>query len=368
MKFACSKNNLLEAINIVQKAISTKTTMAILDGILLECIDNKLKLTGNDLEIGIESVIEADVFADGSIVLNSKMFGDIVRRLPDSEVVFEVKENNITFIDCENSHFELMGNNSEVYPAIPSVSKIKPYKTTQKVLREMIKQTIFSVGDDDNRPILKGSLIESKSNELIMVAIDGYRLALRKNNIAEITDDFRVVVPGKTLNELVKIFQSVDDEVFLYTDNRLILFDIGKTKIVSRLIEGEYLNYESILPKEFETKIRVKNKDLLSSLERASLITLDEKKYPVKFTISEEEIVISSNTNLGNVREKVSANINGNEMEIGFNPKFLIDAIKIIDDEEIEMFFTSNVGPCTIKPIDGESFTYMVLPVRISND
>lgn len=367
MKIICSKENLIEGINIVQKAVSAKTTLPILEGILIEATDN-LKLTGNDLEIGIECFIEADIKETGSIVINSKMFGDVIRRMPDSEMLIEVKDNNLVIIECENSHFELKGLKPEGFPAIPDIKKEKSFKSTQKLIRDMIKQTIFAVSIDENRPILTGSLIEFKNNSLTFVSIDGFRLALRKTSIENENVDFSLIVPGKTLSEIVKILQTVDDEISIYASNNQVLFDMGNCKVVSRLLEGEYLNYKSIIPQDSETKIKINTKDFQSSIERASLITMEDKRYPIKFSISDDKIVISSNTDLGAVREELRIEMNGNKMDIGFNPRYFIDALKIIDEEAIELYFSSNVGPCTIRPCSSDSFAYMILPIRTRND
>lgn len=367
MKFICSKENLIEGINIVQKAVSTKTTLPILEGILIQA-ENKLKLTGNDLEIGIECYVEADVMQQGSIVLNSKMLGDIIRKLPNSEVSVELKDNNMIIIECEKSHFELKGIPSAGFPAIPSIVKENSLDVSQKTVRDMIKQTIFAVSMDENRPILTGSLIECKSNQVTFVSIDGFRLALRKSEAHGEIKDFSVVIPGKTLNEISKILQPLDEIVNIISSNNQIMFDFGNCKVVSRLIEGEYLNYRSIIPQDFETKIRVNTKEMLSSIERASLLTMEEKKYPVKFSISDDKLVISSNTELGAVREEIRVDTTGNNMDIGFNPRYFMDALKVIEEDTVDVFFTSNVGPCTIRPVEKEIFAYMILPVRIKGE
>jgi len=363
MRVVCSKDNLMEGINITQKAVSSKTTLPILEGILLEASD-KFKLTGNDLEIGIECIVESDIQRTGSIVLNSRMFGDIVRRLPESEVLIEVKDNNLVIIECENSHFELKGINASGFPVIPEINKNNTFTISQKLLKDMIKQTLFAVSTDENRPILNGSLIECKDNTLSFVSIDGYRMALRSAASDNENQDFSVVVPGKTLNEIGKILQPVDDEITIYNSENQITFDMGNCRVVSRLIEGEYLNYRNLIPKDFETKIKVRTKELLSSVERASLITMDEKRYSVKFSIDDEKIIISLNTDMGAVREEIRIDMTGSKMNISFNPRYFIDALKVIDDEEIEVKFTSNVGPCILAPVDGDSYTYMILPVR----
>ncbi len=366
MKLICSKENLLNGINIVQKAVSTKTTLPILEGILLNA-DGKFKLTGNDLEIGIECYVEADIRKTGSIVINSKMFGDIVRRLPDAEVLIEVMENNLVIVECENSHFEIKGINPSGYPTLPNVDKENILSLTQSDLKDMIRQTVFAVGTDENRPVLTGSLIEVKSNELVFVSIDGFRLALRRKQINGDIADFSVIVPGKTLNEISKILQATDDEVFIYNSNNQIVFDTQSWRIVSRLIEGKFLNYNSLLNKEFETKIVINIKELQSSLERASLISMNDKNSPVKLFIGNDKIIITSNAELGAVREEVKCDIEGNNLEIGYNPAFLIDALKAIDDDRTAIYFITTNAPCTMRPVieNNNDYAYLVQAVRI---
>ena len=364
MKVICSKENLTEGINIVQKAVSTKTTLPILEGILLEA-GEQFKLTGNDLEIGIECFVEADIKKTGSIVINSRMFGEIVRRLPDSEILLEVKENNIVVIECENSLFEIKGIAATGFPALPSIEKDNGLKISQKLIRDMIKQTIFAVSMDENRPILTGSLIEHKNNRLTIISIDGFRLAMRTHVVDNNEMDKSVVVPGKTLNEISKIMQPTDEEITIYSTNNQILFDMGRCKVVSRLLEGEYLNYKGILPQDYETKIRINKKDILASFERASLIiTTEERRFPVKLSIYDDMLIINSNTEIGTVREELKLDMEGNKVDIAFNPRYFIEALRVIEDESIEIFFTSSIGPCTIKPVQGDAYAYLILPIR----
>lgn len=366
MKIICSKENLLNGINIVQKAVSTKTTLPILEGILLNA-DEKFKLTGNDLEIGIECFVEADIRSSGAIVINSKIFGDIVRRLPDSEVLIEVKENNLVIVECENSHFEIKGINPSGYPTLPKIEKENVLFLTQGDMKDMIRQTVFAVGTDENRPVLTGSLIEVKDRELVVVAVDGYRLALRRKMLECDINDFNVVVPGKTLNEISKILQPNNDEVLVYNSDNQIVFDTQSWRIVSRLIDGKYLNYNSLLNKEFETKVIINIKEFQASLERASLISMNDKNSPVKLYIGQDKIVITSNAELGAVREEVKADIEGNNLEIGYNPAFLIDALKAIDEERTAIYFITTNAPCTMRPVieSNNNYAYLIQAVRI---
>lgn len=366
MKVISSKELLVNAISIVQRAVSTKNNISLLDGILLEA-DGVFKMTGNDLEIGIECCIPADIRREGSIVINSKIFGDIIRKMPDSEILIELLDNNDVLIECENSVFKIKGNPSDEYPLLPEIEAEKSFKISQKIAKDMIRQTIFSVGDDEDRKILTGTLIESDGNELVFVAIDGHRMAVRKTANGVQDTSFSVVVPGKTLNEISKIIEPEDDEMEIFTSKNQILFKIDNCKIMSRLLEGEYLNYKSIIPDEHETKIRVNTKELLSSVERASLISINEKKYPIKFDIEDDVLVISSNTEIGNVRDEIAIDMEGKNMTIGFNPRYFLEALRVIDDEVVDIYFNSDIGPCTIRPVETDEFVYMILPVRIKS-
>jgi DNA polymerase-3 subunit beta len=364
MKVICSKENLSEGINIVQKAVSSKTTLQILEGILIEAGDS-LKLTGNDLEIGIECFIQADVRETGSVVINAKMFGDIVRRFPDAEVSIEVSENNMVLLECENSRFEIKGMSASGFPAINHIPKENAFVISQKMLREMIRQTIFAVSVDENRPILTGSLIECRNNELSIVSIDGFRLALRKNSLNNDTGDWSVVVPGKTLNEIIKIFQPVESDVSIYCTDNQIMFDLGDCRIVSRLLEGEYFNYRGIIPEEYDTTLKIGTKELLSSIERASLIiTIEERRFPVKFNVGDDIMTISCSTDAGSFKEELRCETTGSKIDIVFNPKYFIDTLRVIEEEQIELKYTTSVGPCTVTPVDTDSFTYLILPLR----
>ncbi|HOJ79228.1 MAG TPA: DNA polymerase III subunit beta [Clostridiales bacterium] len=368
MKIICSKEKLLEGINIVQKAVSAKTPLPILEGILVEAGD-QVKLTSNDLEIGIECIIEADVREEGAIVLNARMFGEIIRKFPDAEVLIEVRENNNVVIECENSMFEIRGLDAEGFPALPTLEKKDGIKISQRMLKDMIRQTIFAVSTDENRPMLTGSLFEYKDGKFTIVSIDGYRLAMRcfepENENETVSAERKFVIPGKTLNEIAKILQPVDDDIYIYAAGNQILFDMGNCIMTSRLLEGEYLNYMSIFPKDHETKVRVNTKDLLSCFERASLvITSEERRYPVSLDITEKKIVITANTEAGNVREELKIDMEGKRLEISFYHKFFIEALRAIDNETIDIYFTTSLGPCTIKPLQGNDFAYLILPIR----
>lgn len=363
MKFSCNKQDLMEAINIVQKAVMTKATIPILEGIYIETNDS-LKMVGNCYDMGIECSINADIQQKGSIVLNSRMFGDIVRRLPNSEVFVQVKPNFNVIIECDNSYFEIKGLSAEGYPMLPTVEEEQKISVSQTSLRNMIRKTIYAISNDENRKILTGSLIEANDGDLSMVALDGFRLAVAKVMIKEDTN-FKAVIPGKNLTEIYKILEQSDKDVKITLSKNQALFELEQCRIISKLLEGEYMNYKNFLPEQFETNIVVDVSEIIESIERASLITNDDKRYPVKIVIEDNKMLITSNTDVGISKEELLININGNNMTIGFNPKYLLDSLKVADEEKVEIFFSSSVGPCIIKPIEGDSFVFMILPVRI---
>lgn len=363
MKIICEKNKLVNAINIVQRAVPSKTT-PILEGILLQA-DENLKLTGNDLEMGIECVIDAEILEKGEVVIDSKLFGDIIKKMPNSNVNIEKDEKENVKITCKNSKFEIKGKPGESYPRIPEIEKDKSLKVCQAVMKDMIRQTIFAVGEDENRPILTGVNIEAKNGLLTLITIDGFRLALRKYIIDDIDTDMNVIVPGKTLGEIGRILEPVDDEITIYAAKNQIMFDVGDTKVVSRLLEGEYFKYDNLIPEEYETKIRINTKDFLDSIERvAILISSGEATYPINVLLNFDKVIITTNTNIGNAREEIMIEVIGNDMEVKFNPKYFIEALRVIDEENINVAFSSDVGPCVIRSVDKDTFTYMLLPLR----
>jgi DNA polymerase-3 subunit beta len=363
MKIICHKDNLVEAVNTVQKAVSSKSSIPALEGILIEA-DKSIKLTGNDLEISIEYIIDGDVRFPGKIVVNSKLFGEIVKKLPDDDVLIEVFENNNIKIECGHSKFDLRGISASTFPVVNDLISDSGLVIKQNILREMIRQTIFAIGTDENKKILTGSLIDLKESVLNIVSIDGYRMALRKE-ISDIKqNEFNMVVPGKTLSEILKILKTTEDLIEIVTLGNQIMFKIDNCKILSRLLEGKYLNYKNLLPNTFVTKIKMNTKEMLQSVERASLMAIEDRKYPIKLEIGDERMVITSNTETGQSREEVDILLEGNKIDICLNPKYLIDALRIIEDDRIVMQFASEVGPCTIKPLNGDSYSYMIAAVK----
>lgn len=366
MKFICEKNDLLNGVNTVLKAVSSRTTLPILECILLQTTENGVKLISNDLELGIESNVTADILEVGSVALEAKIFSEIVKKLPDNKVEITVDHNNFTTIVCQKSKFNLSGQPGSDFLQLPNVSKDKYIKISQFKLKEMIRQTIFSIALEEIRPILTGELFEIKNNELNLVSLDVHRVSIRKTLFDNEVENMMVVIPGKTLSEISKILSTDEDsDVTIYFTSKHILFELENSIVVSRLLEGDFPKYEQIFSKDYETLVKVNKRDLLMSIDRASLMSRESKKNPIKITINENSMVITSNTELGNVYEEIDINKEGKELEIAFNPKYLIDALKVIDEEEVYLQFTNSLNPCIIRQVDGDDFKYLVLPIRI---
>lgn len=367
MKFTCSQSILSNAINTVQKAVSTKSTHPILKGILIEAHGKTIKMTGNDLSIGIECFFEAAISEEGSIVVSSRLFGEIIRKLPDSEIEIMVDEQNQVHIHCAKSKFNLLGQPSAEFPELPELGDSEVCDLDCDLFKNMIRQTLFATSQDESRPILTGCLIEIEQGQMTMVAIDGYRLALR-NAAVNPNATGRAVIPGKTLSEVGKIISTLSEEDVIrlaFTDKH-ILFEVGAVRVISRLLEGEFIKYGQIIPKDNKTKVIVKTSQILDSIERASLLARESKNSSIKLSVKKDSIFITSNVEIGSADEEVEIQLEGPELEIGFNPKYLVDALKVMDSEEIHLEFSTSVSPCIMRPADHLNYTYLVLPVRMS--
>lgn len=367
MKFITEKSLLQDAISTVQKSITGKSTMPILQGIYISAKNNTLTLIGSDIDVSIETKIEANIIEEGDIVLDSRLFGEIVRKLPNAPIEVTSIENNNIEIICQKSTVQLIHMNADEYPNLPVVDEDVVLSISQKNLKNMIKSTIFAISQDDTRPILTGVLFEIKEKRLNLVALDGYRVAFRSENI-DCDNNREAVIPGKTLNEISKILNDSDDEVQITFTSNQILFNFGNTKVISRLLEGEFIKYSSIIPQEYKLRLAVRREDMLSCVERASLMAKDGNTNLVKLDIEDDVMVVTSNSQLGKAREEVNINLQGEGIKIAFNSKYLIDVFKIMEEDEVIMELTSPVTPCVVKNKNEDNSTYLLLPVRLLNN
>lgn len=365
MKFEVEKEKLLIGINATLKAVASKTTMPILECFLIETKNNQLKITATDLDLGIEYSIEANVIEEGKTTIDAKMFSEIIRKLPESTITISLNEQNLLMIECEGSLFKLVTVDSTEFPALPNINVEQHIEIKQNVLKEMIRKTIFAVGIDENRPIFTGCLMELKDNILNMVALDGFRLAMQSKVFVGSTSSFKAIIPGRTLNEISKILQDDEEIVKIGVARNQGLFEMSNFKAVTRILEGEFLDYNNVIPKERELRVTVDKNTLINSLERAAVMSKEDRQFPIKITINDKIMVIACVVQSGDVREELIVESVGKNLEIGFNPKYLIEAVRAVSEERINLDFGSSISPCVIRPLEGNEFTYMVLPVRI---
>lgn len=367
MKLMCGKETLLNFINIVNKAVSSRTTLPILECILLTADQRGFTMTANNLELGIQTApIDADVLEKGEIAIEAKIFHEIIRRLNGDTVTLETDEKNSITITGGTSRFTIMGQSGDDFPALPDVAQEEAYTLGQNELRNLIRQTIFSISQKSTKQILTGELFEMKENALQVVSIDGYRISFRKSPLEHDFTEKSVVVPGKTLTELTKILsQEEEDKVHLYFTDKHVLFDLGMATMVSRLLEGEYVSYENNFTEDFKTKIIIDTNELIQALERASLVSRDNRKTPVRLELKPNVLVITARSDMGTAYEEVPNETDGDEMQIAFNPRYLIEALRAIDDEKVAIRFTGSLSPCTIVPLEGKAYQYLILPLRM---
>lgn len=366
MKIICTKSNLVKGVSIVSKAVPSKTTMPILECILIDATTDIIKLTANDMELGIETIIEGDIIEKGLIAIDAKIFSEIVRKLPDNEVVIETQPNLQTLITCEKAKFNIAGKSGEEFSYLPYIEKEEPVELSQFTLKEIIRQTIFTISDHDSNKLMTGELFEINENILKVVALDGHRISIRKVELMNNYASKKVIVPGKTLIEVSKILSGeVESKANIYFTDNHIVFEFDKTVVVSRLIEGEYFKIDQMLSSDYETKVRVNKKELLNCIDRAMLLVKEGDKKPIIIHIGDDAMELKIQSQLGSMNEDILITKEGKDLLIGFNPKFLMDALRVIEDEEINIYLTNAKAPCFIRD-EKESYIYLILPVNFN--
>ena len=366
MKIICSKSELLRGVNTVLKAVPAKTTMPILECILIDTTDGEIKLTANDMELGIETKIKGDILDKGKIALDAKLFSEIVRKLPDSEVSIQTDDAFRALIKCEKAKFNIAGKSGDDFSYLPEIEKNQMVVLSQFSLKEIIRQTIFSIADNENNRLMTGELFEINGNEMKVVSLDGHRISIRKIELKKEYNHIKVVVPGKTLNEVSKILSGgIDDDVCMFFTGRHIVFEFDDTIVVSRLIEGEYFRIEQMLSSDYETKISINKKELQSCIERASLLLKEGDKKPIIMNIMEDAMELKINSFIGSMNEDIDIIKTGRDLMIGFNPKFILDALRVIDDENIDIYMINPKAPCFIRD-EEQKYIYLILPVNFN--
>lgn len=366
MKIICSKANLLTSVNIALKAVSTKTTMPILECLILQAKNEQIKMISNDMELGIETVVQGEIQEEGTVAISAKVFSEIIRKLPDNDVTIETDDSHKATITCEKSVFDIMGKSGEEFPVLPMIERDRFIVLSQFTLKEIIRQTVFSISDNENAKIMTGELFEIQGDQMRVVALDGHRISIRRIQLKDQYDPLKVIVPGKTLNEVSKILSGeVDDEVKLFFTDKHIMFEFHDTLVLSRLIEGEYYKIDQMLSGDYETRVTINKREFLSCIDRATLLIKESEKRPVIIQITDGSMELRINSSIGSMNEDITIQKEGKDILIGFNPRFLIDALRVIDEEDIEIYLFNPKAPCFIKDKE-ESYIYLILPVNFN--
>lgn len=366
MKLQFQKDELLNGINIVSKAIASKTTMSILECILIDADTSEIKLTGNDMELGIETKVKGSVLERGKIALDAKLFYEIIRRLPESSSIVTITSDDRfnTTIECENALFNIQGRDGEEFSYLPYIEKNQYISISQFSLKEAIRQTIFSTAPNDSNKMMGGELLEVKDDVLKVVSLDGHRISIRNITLKDHYDSQKVIVPGKTLSEISKILAGdTEKEVLIFFSKNHILFEFDDTIVVSRLIEGEYFKIDHMLSSDYLTKFKVNKREFMDNIDRAMILIRDSDRKPIILDIQDNNINMSVKSSFGSMDANVMIHKTGNDIKIAFNPKFLLDALRVIDDEDVELYMMNPKSPCFIRDEAG-TYIYLILPVN----
>ncbi len=367
MKFSCYQKDLATAVTNVQRAVSPKTNLPALEGILIRAIDDKIILCGYDLEIGITTSVLSTVQENGSIVVSAKLFAEIIRRLPDNSVSIETDEKAVVYIHCGCADYQIVGIPSDDYPELPVVDAESNLEIESGILRNMIKQTIFAISDDNTKPIYTGSLFEIKNKMFRIVSIDGYRVAIRQEAVSCDTNT-KFIVPGKTLSEILKLTTDSEQTVQITVGQRHAVLNIGDYSIITRLIEGNFIDYRSTIPETVKTEFVANTREFISAVERMSLLNSDRIQSPIKCMVYDTQVNLSCSTSVGKANDTILAHITGENVEIGLNNRYLLDALKNSDTDRVKVGLNGAISPIKITPVDsGEPFIFLVVPMRFKS-
>ena len=367
MKFTVNKSDITEAVSNIQRAVSTKTSIPALEGILLSATETGLELCAYDLELGITTVIPAFVMEPGKAVLSAKLFSDIVRRTPAETVTVSVDEKNMATLESGYSRFSIIGIPAEEFPELPKLSDSTQICLPGALLKSMIRQTLFAIAESDAKPIHQGSLSSLENGILDVVSVDGYRLAVRREPV-DFSEDLSFVVPGKTLSELLKLIKDSEEPVEISAGRRHILFKIDNYTVISSLLEGEFLNYKAAIPPESQTEVVLKTREAIDSVERVSLLITDRLKSPIRCLFDNNEVKLNCTTSMGRASDQLDVEMTGQSVEIGFNNRYLLEALRNTECDEVKVQLGGPLSPMKVVPKEGDSFLFLVLPVRLKSE
>ena len=366
MKFNCDRQKLNKAVENIQRSTSSKSNMPVLEGILLKAENNTLTLCGYDLDIGITTTIYAHVKTEGSVVVTAKLFSDIIRRMPEDLITIEADEKLVIHISAGKAEYKIIGMSAEEYPELPAVASSEKITIDGKTLKSMIRQTMYAVSDKDENPTQKGSLFEIANGTFRIVSVDGYRLAIRTENICY-DGEKKVIVPRKSLQEIINLISDDIQDITIHAGGRHLSMLIGEYTIITRLIEGEFMNYKATIPTNFTTETRINTRMFSDTIERMSLLLIDRIKTPIKCCFENNTVTTSCNTSKGEATDEFQADISGHYVEVGLDNKYILDALKFSETDEVRMRMNGSLKPIVILPSEGDHFIFLVMPVRLRN-
>ena len=367
MKISCLRTDLQSAVSIVSRAVATKSTIPAMEGVLIKAFGNKLNISGYNLEIGITTDVEATIMDEGEIVISAKLFLDIVRNLPEEILTIETDDRLVIYINCGDADYKITGMSSVEYPDLPTFEQTDSITLGSKTLREMIRQTVYATSENMAKPIYTGSLFEIENAVLTIVAIDGYRMAIRKENV-ESQSNTSFVVPGKTQLEILKLLSDDEEPVDIIIGQRHITFKVKNYRVISRLLEGIFIDYKSTIPQTEKTEVVINTRRLINSVERMSLMNNDRMQSPVRCKFLGDQIKFSCASAVGSANDSIRIPIIGEQVEIGFNNRYMLDALKNTDCDEVKIVLNGTISPIVIKPVQGDSFLFIVVPMRLANE
>ena len=367
MKISCLRTDLQAAVSNVSRAVSSKSTIPALEGVLIKAYGDKLNISGYNLEIGITTDIEATIMDEGEIVIGAKLFLDIVRNLPEEILTIETDDRLVIYINCGDADYKITGMSSVEYPDLPTFEQTDSITLSSKTLREMIRQTVYATSENMAKPIYTGSLFEIENSTLTIVSIDGYRMAVRREPV-ESQSETSFVVPGKTQLEILKLLGDDEEPVDIIIGQRHITFRVKSYRVISRLIEGIFIDYKSTIPQTVKTEVVINTRRLINSVERMSLMNNDRTPSPVRCKLLGDEIKFACASAVGSANDTIRIPVVGEQVEIGFNNRYMLDALKNTDTDEIRLVINGPISPIVIKPVQGDSFLFIVVPMRLANE
>ena len=364
MKFTINTQELNAGISTVIKAMGNRTTISILEGIYIEATAEGLLLRCTDLSVQIETLLDASVEEEGACVLPGRLFSELARRLPAEETEIYTEKETV-YITSGRARTNVQSESASEFHCMPAVKEEYNVSLAQGTLKSMIRQCIFASAQDESKPILTGVLLEMRPEALCMVALDGYRLALRREALLSGMEEKDAVIPARSLMEIGRMLEDREDAVKVIFSATHVMMDMGHTKVTTRLLDGEFIRYKQILPDGHTTRVQVNRQELLDSIERVSLMAREGKKNHIKFSFQGDILTLSANSEIGSSTEEINVNLIGSELDIAFNAKYFSDVLKVLEDEELFLDMNNNISPCVVRPIQGEQYYYLVLPVRL---